>query len=63
MCGQHFCSMKITEEMRGYVAGIGISDEAAFKHGTKEKSREFTGKSAELYAKGWVWQRRTRYAE
>jgi len=51
MCAKRFYSMKITEGMRDYVAEIGTSDEAAFKHGTKEKSREFTEKSAERYAK------------
>jgi phosphomethylpyrimidine synthase len=51
MCGQHFCSMKVTEEMRDYVAETGISDEAACKHGTKEKSRELIEMSAKPYAK------------
>jgi len=43
--------MKMTEEMWDDDADMGISDEAAFKHGAKEKSREFTEKSAERHAK------------
>ena len=51
MCGPHFCSMKITEDVRKYAAEQGISDEAALKKGMEEKSREFTEKGSELYAK------------
>ena len=51
MCGLRFYRMKMAEEMRNDVADMGISDEVTFKHGTKEKSREFTEKSAEHYAK------------
>ena len=29
MCGPHFCSMKITQEVREYAAGMGISDGGA----------------------------------
>ena len=43
--------MKMTEKMQDDVAETGISDEAAFKHGAKEKSREFTEESAARYAK------------
>ncbi len=51
MCGPHFCSMKITEDVRKYAAEQGISDEAALQKGMEEKSREFAGKGSELYAK------------
>jgi len=51
MCGPHFCSMKITEDVRKYAAEQGISDEAALQKGMAEKSREFTEKGSELYAK------------
>jgi len=51
MCGPHFCSMKITEDVRKYAAEQGISDEAALQKGMEEKSREFTEKGSELYAK------------
>ena len=51
MCGPHFCSMKITEDVRKYAADQGIAEEEALKKGMEEKSREFTEKGAELYAK------------
>ena len=52
MCGPHFCSMKITEEVRKYAAKQEIAEEEALKKGMEEKSREFTEKGSELYAKG-----------
>lgn len=51
MCGPHFCSMKITEDVRRYAAEQGIAEEAALQQGMEEKSREFAEKGAELYAK------------
>ncbi|HEU6449028.1 MAG TPA: phosphomethylpyrimidine synthase ThiC [Verrucomicrobiae bacterium] len=51
MCGPHFCSMKITEDVRKFAAEQGISDEAALQKGMEEKSREFTEKGSELYTK------------
>ena len=51
MCGPHFCSMKITEDVRKYAAEQGIAEEKALKKGMEEKSREFTEKGSELYAK------------
>ena len=51
MCGPHFCSMKITEDVRRYAAEQGVSEEAAVKRGMEEKSKEFVEKGAEVYAK------------
>ncbi len=51
MCGPHFCSMKITEDVRKYAAEQGVSEDAALAAGMAEKSREFTEKGSELYAK------------
>src|SRR3989475_585942 len=51
MCGPHFCSMKITEDVRKYAAEQGVSEEEALKKGLEEKSREFTEKGSELYVK------------
>jgi phosphomethylpyrimidine synthase len=51
MCGPHFCSMKITEDVRKYAAEQGITEEEALKRGMEEKSRELREKGAELYAK------------
>ena len=51
MCGPHFCSMKITQEVREYAAGIGISEERAVKQGMEVKAIEFIKNGAELYRK------------
>ncbi len=41
MCGPHFCSMKITEDVRKFAAEQGIAEEKALKKGMEKKSREF----------------------
>ncbi len=51
MCGPHFCSMKITEDVRKYAAEQGIAAEEALQKGMEEKSKEFVEKGAEVYAK------------
>ena len=49
MCGPHFCSMKITEDVRKYAAEQAISEEAALQKGMEEKSKEFVESGAEVY--------------
>jgi len=49
MCGPHFCSMKITEDVRKYAAEQAISEEEALKKGMEEKSKEFVESGAEVY--------------
>jgi phosphomethylpyrimidine synthase len=51
MCGPHFCSMKITEDVRKYAAEQGISEQEALQKGMEEKSKEFAEKGNEIYAK------------
>jgi phosphomethylpyrimidine synthase len=51
MCGPHFCSMKITQDVRDYAAKAGVSAEAALVKGMQEKSIEFIRKGAEIYHK------------
>jgi phosphomethylpyrimidine synthase len=51
MCGPHFCSMKITEDVRKYAAEQEISEEQALQVGLEQKANEFVKKSAEVYAK------------
>ena len=51
MCGPHFCSMKITQEVREYAAKEGISEIAALKKGMEVKSVEFVKMGAEIYSK------------
>jgi phosphomethylpyrimidine synthase len=50
MCGPHFCSMKITEDVRRYAAEQGLSEEQAMQEGMKEKSREFVQTGAQIYS-------------
>jgi phosphomethylpyrimidine synthase len=51
MCGPHFCSMKITQDVRDYAAKLGISDEQALKKGMEVKAVEFVKSGAEIYRK------------
>jgi phosphomethylpyrimidine synthase len=51
MCGPHFCSMKITEDVRKYAAEQKISEEQALQVGLEQKANEFVKKGAEVYAK------------
>ena len=51
MCGPHFCSMKITEDVRKYAAEHGLTDAEAIESGMQEKRKEFLEKGAEVYAK------------
>jgi len=52
ICGSHFCSMKITEDVRKYAAEQGVSEQEALQKWMQEKSREFVDKGSELYANG-----------
>ncbi len=45
----HFCSMKITEDVRRYAAEQAISEEEALAKGMEEKSKEFVEAGAEVY--------------
>jgi len=49
MCGPHFCSMKITEDVRRYAAEQGLDEQEALQRGMQEKSAEFVEKGAEVY--------------
>ena len=49
MCGPHFCSMKITQDVRDYAAEHGISEADALKAGMAEKSQEFKAQGAQVY--------------
>jgi phosphomethylpyrimidine synthase len=48
MCGPHFCSMRITEDLREYAAEQGVNDVEAVKRGPEEKAAEFA-KGGEVY--------------
>jgi phosphomethylpyrimidine synthase len=49
MCGPHFCSMKITQDVRDYAATQGVDEKAALEKGMEEKSLEFVEQGSEIY--------------
>ena len=49
MCGPHFCSMKITEDVRKYAAEQGVAEQEALAKGLAEKSQEFADKGNDVY--------------
>ena len=52
MCGPHFCSMKITQDIRDYANKKGIeSIKVAVDFGMEEKSKEFKELGTEIYIK------------
>ena len=51
MCGPHFCSMKITQDVREYARQHGVSARDALAQGMQEKAVEFVKQGAELYRK------------
>src|SRR5678815_3961369 len=51
MCGPHFCSMKITQDVREYAAKQGIAEADALAKGMEAKAVEFVQKGAEIYSK------------
>ena len=51
MCGPHFCSMKITQDVRDFAAKQGLSEQEALTKGMEVKSVEFVKQGAEVYHK------------
>jgi phosphomethylpyrimidine synthase len=49
MCGPHFCSMKITQDVREYAAQKGLEEQAALAAGMQEKAEEFKRSGAKIY--------------
>jgi phosphomethylpyrimidine synthase len=49
MCGPHFCSMKITQDVRDYAAHKQLDEKQALIAGMKEKAEEFARTGSELY--------------
>jgi phosphomethylpyrimidine synthase len=49
MCGPHFCSMKITQDVREYAAAHGMDESAALQEGMKEKAAAFVASGGEIY--------------
>ncbi len=51
MCGPHFCSMKISQDVREFAAKEGVTEQEALEKGMEVKSVEFLKKGAEIYSK------------
>ncbi|MCL2178222.1 MAG: phosphomethylpyrimidine synthase ThiC [Proteobacteria bacterium] len=51
MCGPHFCSMRLTQDVRHFATQKGMAEKEALQKGMAEKSAEFAEKGAELYLK------------
>jgi len=49
MCGPHFCSMKITQDVREYARSHHLSEDEALAKGMEEKAEEFVKTGAEVY--------------
>ncbi|HEY5544069.1 MAG TPA: phosphomethylpyrimidine synthase ThiC [Candidatus Binatia bacterium] len=49
MCGPHFCSMKITQDVRDYAAKVGVTEQAAIEAGMQEKAEEFRQSGGKIY--------------
>ncbi|KAF3977676.1 MAG: phosphomethylpyrimidine synthase ThiC [Methylococcales symbiont of Iophon sp. n. MRB-2018] len=51
MCGPHFCSMKISQDVREYAKEKGIKEDEALKQGMDEKSKQFRDEGTDIYHK------------
>jgi len=51
MCGPHFCSMKITQEVREFALAQGVTEAEALEKGMEGKAIEFIKAGAEVYRK------------
>ena len=51
MCGPHFCSMQITQEVREYARKQGLDEKEALDKGMAEKAEEFADAGNALYRK------------
>jgi phosphomethylpyrimidine synthase len=49
MCGPHFCSMKITQDVREYAARKQLDEQRALEAGMQEKAEEFRKTGSEIY--------------
>ncbi|HEY7064330.1 MAG TPA: phosphomethylpyrimidine synthase ThiC [Chloroflexota bacterium] len=49
MCGPHFCSMRITQDVREYARQKGLDTDQAIQVGLEEKAREFREAGSQLY--------------
>ena len=50
MCGPHFCSMKITQEVRAFAEQQGILEEEALQAGMQEQATLFKNSGSQVYS-------------
>jgi phosphomethylpyrimidine synthase len=50
MCGPHFCSMKISDEVREFAKQKGLDSKEAIEKGMQDKAKEFVDKGSEIYS-------------
>ena len=51
MCGPHFCSMKISQDVRDFATKQELGIEVVMEKGMQEKAKEFVESGAEIYKK------------
>ncbi|MBP9713156.1 MAG: phosphomethylpyrimidine synthase ThiC [Sterolibacterium sp.] len=51
MCGPHFCSMKISQDVRDFAASAGVSEDEALAKGMEAKAIEFVRQGGDVYQK------------
>jgi phosphomethylpyrimidine synthase len=51
MCGPHFCSMRITQDVREYARQKGLTDQEVIEVGMAEKAQEFREAGGKIYQK------------
>ena len=49
MCGPHFCSMRITQDVRDYARTHDLGEREALEEGLQEKAEEFRRQGGDLY--------------
>lgn len=49
MCGPHFCSMKISQDVRDYAKAQGLKEEEALEKGMEDMSKKFIHTGADVY--------------
>jgi len=49
MCGPHFCSMKITQDVRDYAKANNLTEEVALEKGMNEMAESFKEKGGDVY--------------
>jgi phosphomethylpyrimidine synthase len=51
MCGPHFCSMRITQDIRDYAEQHGLDEQQVIQVGLEDKAREFREHGGEVYGR------------